>query len=95
MYNKGSLRILPAYRLKKGIEQYGGPTASHIYTNTDEGKNLIKNIIWKHENADGEMNVLNVGFLVGCRCISRGDFKSSKLKLQIFLLQSICSYIHH
>src|SRR5690606_16517365 len=42
MYNKGSLRILPAYKLNKGIELYAGPTASHIYTNTDEGKDLIK-----------------------------------------------------
>lgn len=65
MYNKGSLRILPTYKLKKGVEIYAGPTASHIYTNTDEGKDLIKNTIWKHENADGEMNAVNVGFLVG------------------------------
>lgn len=65
MFNKGSLRLLLAYKLNKSIEIYAGSMASHIYTNTDEGKGLINNTIWEHQNADGEMNAVNIGFIGG------------------------------
>lgn len=65
MYNKNSLRLLPAYKLSESIEIYAGPVASHIFTNTEDGKEMIKNTIWKKSLSEGEMNAVNIGFIGG------------------------------
>ncbi|MFB5944926.1 hypothetical protein [Albibacterium profundi] len=65
MYNKNSLRLLPAYKLSESIEIYAGPVASHIFTNTEDGKEMIKNTIWKKSLSDGEMSAVNIGFIGG------------------------------
>ncbi len=65
IYSKGSIRLIPAYKISKNIEIYGGPAISHIFTNTDEGIDMIKNDIWKRSLKEGEMNAVNIGFLGG------------------------------
>lgn len=65
MYSKGTIRLIPAYKISKNIEIYGGPAVSHIFTNTPEGIDMIKNDIWKDSLKDGEMNAVNIGFLGG------------------------------
>src|SRR5690606_12282621 len=62
IYNKSSLRILPTMRISNRFEVYAGPTANHIFTNTEEGQKMIRNTIWKKSLAEGEMNAVNVGF---------------------------------
>lgn len=65
MYNKNSLRLLPAYKLSESIEIYAGPVASHIFTNTEDGKEMIKNTIWKKSLSEGDMNAVNIGLIGG------------------------------
>src|SRR5690606_30653743 len=64
-YNKNSIRILPAYRLSDRIEIFGGPTVNHIFTNTPEGSEMIRNDIWKKSLKPGELNAVNIGAMAG------------------------------
>lgn len=65
IYSKSSIRLLPAYRFSKNMEFYAGPTISHIFTNTPEGKKLVKHEIWKKSLKEDEMNAVNVGLIGG------------------------------
>src|SRR5690606_36608844 len=64
-YTKSSIRILPAYMLSDRIEIYGGPTVNHIFTNTPEGIEMIRNDIWKKSLEPNELNAINIGAMAG------------------------------
>jgi len=64
-FNKSSIRILPAYKLSDRIEIYGGPSVNHIFTNTIEGVEMIRNHFWKKSLEPGEVNAINIGVMGG------------------------------
>jgi hypothetical protein len=53
-YFKSSLRVLPALRLGPNLELFAGPALHYVNTNTSEGKALISNYIYQHQNRWGD-----------------------------------------
>lgn len=52
-YMKTSLRLLPALKISKNLELFGGPSINYLNTNTSEGRNLNKKYISSWENKWG------------------------------------------
>ncbi|WP_407430108.1 hypothetical protein [Arcticibacter sp.] len=50
-YFKSGLRMMPAWRLGKNIEIFGGPTLQFISTNTLWGETLVDHYLWKRESS--------------------------------------------
>jgi len=67
-YLRSSIRILPSFKLHNRLEIYAGPTINHVYTNSNEGKGMIKNYIW--DNISGnQLNGAYVGLVGGLNLI--------------------------
>lgn len=62
-YFKSSLKALPAIRIGKHLELFGGPSFNFISTNTTEGKALHKKFIHSWENKRGDqLQALYIGY---------------------------------
>ena len=63
-YNKSSLRILPAYKLGKKLEIFGGPTVSYVQFSQDKGYDFVDKFIWK-KNGPNDFQGVYIGFNAG------------------------------
>ncbi|WP_423148329.1 hypothetical protein [Rubrolithibacter danxiaensis] len=65
-YFKGSLRLLPAVRLARYFELFGGPVFNYVNTNTGEGKSLTNHYFrtWT-ERPEGSFQGLYIGYTGG------------------------------
>nr|WP_121273079.1 hypothetical protein [Pedobacter schmidteae] len=69
-YFKTSFRLLPALKINRHIEIFGGPTFNYINTNTTEGRTLHKKYISTWENKWGNnFQALYVGYGGGIQYI--------------------------
>lgn len=69
-YFKTSFRLLPALKINRHIEIFGGPTLNYINTNTTEGRTLHKKYISNWENKWGNnFQALYVGYGGGIQYI--------------------------
>ena len=69
-YFKSSLKLMPSVRLAKKLELYGGPSFSYINTNTTEGKAMISDYIWEHQNRWGkDFHATYIGYQAGINFI--------------------------
>lgn len=62
-YFKSSFKVLPALRIGKHMELFGGPSFNFLSTNTIEGKTLHKKFIHSWENKWGDhLQALYIGY---------------------------------
>lgn len=65
-YFKASLRVMPALKITRSIELFGGPSFNFLSTNTTEGKNLHKKFIHSWEDKDDNRQyTLYIGYTAG------------------------------
>ncbi|WP_448634025.1 hypothetical protein [Pedobacter panaciterrae] len=68
-YFSSSFRVLPALKIAKFLEIYGGPSLNYVNTNTIEGKDLNKHYISKWGNKGNDFRGLYVGYTGGIQVI--------------------------
>lgn len=62
-YFKSSLKVMPALKLSRNIEIFGGPTFNFLSTSTDEGRNLYTKFIHSWENKHkNNLQALYIGY---------------------------------
>lgn len=62
-FNKGVLRILPAYTIGR-CEIFAGPTLNHFFYEDGKGSNLVKRYLWSNRNGD-RFNGMYIGVMGG------------------------------
>jgi hypothetical protein len=63
-YFKSTFRILPAYKIGKHLEIFGGPSFNYVNYSHDKGYDFIKNYIWS-KNGTRDFKGLYFGFNAG------------------------------
>lgn len=69
-YFKTSFRLMPAIKLSKSIELFGGPSLNYVSTDTAEGYELNKKYLHKFSSeSNGDYQVLKIGYTAGLQVI--------------------------
>jgi hypothetical protein len=68
-YFSASFRVLPALKIAKFLEIYGGPSLNYVNTNTVEGNDLNKHYISKWDHKGNDFQGLYVGYTGGIQVI--------------------------
>lgn len=63
-YNKSTFRILPAYKIGKRLEIFGGPSFNYVTYSQDKGYDFIKKYVWS-KNGTQDFQGLFIGFNAG------------------------------
>jgi hypothetical protein len=62
-YTKTSLKLMPAFKITRNLEIFGGPSFNYLNTNTAEGRTLNKKYISNWENKWGDnFQALYIGY---------------------------------
>jgi hypothetical protein len=67
-YFKSSFRLLPAFKITKAVEIFGGPSLNYMNTNTEDGRNLRDNYIssWSRNNGR-DLYGFYIGYTAGVK----------------------------
>ncbi|WP_374163328.1 hypothetical protein [Arcticibacter sp. MXS-1] len=64
-YFKSTFRLLPAVRLGRSVELFGGPSMNFSQTDMPEAMGLVKNDLWHEDTRKGRRNQLFLGYQAG------------------------------
>jgi hypothetical protein len=64
-YFKSSFRLLPALKLARHVELFGGPVFNYVNTNTGEGKTLTSHYIQTWTNLNNNFEGIYIGYTGG------------------------------
>jgi hypothetical protein len=64
-FTKQSLSLLPAVKLFRNIEIFGGPSFNFVNTDSKDGKELVGNYLWDRTNKNNHLSGLYVGYTAG------------------------------
>jgi hypothetical protein len=64
-YLRSSLRLLPAYKIKKTVELYAGPSFNFVTLSDNKGADLVNHYVWSETTASNHFHGLYFGVIGG------------------------------